>query len=1032
MRSSMLKKLLSLLVLAFSLSATVMAQGTIYGTVTDGETGESVPGASILIVELNRGDASDADGNYRITNVPAGTYTIRTSFVGYTTDTRQVTLTSGQELELNIGLAFGAVGLDELVVSGYAVTPKRELTGAISSVSSDDIQNVALQSTQALLQGRAAGVNISTTSGNPGGAFRVQIRGNGSINASSEPLYIVDGVQIELGNTSGLTSTTPLNGINPNDIASIEVLKDAAAAAIYGAQAASGVVIITTKRGRKGTSQINANYERGVRSLARNVDYIGSEEYVQYMGEAWFFNAGNTDIDDTAALQPYLDGYQNFFLGYYDTDQRPGYDPANPTLANTDWQDFIFSDGDTERFSMNVSGGNESTNYYLSGGYESTEGTAYNSDFTRLNLRTNIDHKINDKLLTAVTANISRSTQFGVCQDGNFVNCPASQAMFTPPMAFPLFANGDYSPTGGLFGRVDWNPAVIRDEVTRDAVVNQIFADASLTYLVNDWISVRGQVAVDYRNTQDEQWRSAVAAPVQGGWITFANRNVENVQARLVANGRYTFDNVHNVSGFIGTEYRNVYSETYNTRGEGISGPFFRVLNSTSTPVAAGGSNTEYVINSYFTNAKYNYDNKYFFTFTGRYDGHSRFGEDVRWAFFPSFSGAWSISEEDFFTVDFMDDLKLRAGYGVTGNSAIGNFESQSLYALAGTYQGSTGITPNQLANANLTWEEAKEINVGVDFSFLESRITGSVDLYRRDNEELLFSRPLPGDSGFGGITENIGAVRNEGLEFEISTVNYDKSDFVWSSRFNVAFIRNEVLELPNGEDIRPDDRFSSLRVGEAIGSIQVVRWAGVNPADGRPMWYDIDGNLTYTPEADDRVDYNDGVADAVGGFGNTFTYKGLSLDAFLQFSFGQWAFPGTDYYFTRTPDFLMNLVTEVNDRWRRPGDITHYPRAVESGTNFAETDNYRTQLSTATIYNTSYIRLKNVTLSYNVPSKFLNDIGVKNVRLYAAAVNLVTWTAWPWYDPEVAGSTTDIYGNQTFASYPTERQVYGGIDIGF
>ncbi len=1018
------KKLLAFFIIAVS-SAGLYAQATISGTVTDAESGETLPGVNIFIVELQRGAATDADGNYTIPNVSAGTYTVRATFVGYQEYNATITV-GNQNMDYDISLQPSVVGLDELVVSGYAVVPKRELTGSISSVNSREIENVSLQSTEGLLQGRAAGVTVTTTSGNPGGAFSVQIRGNGSINAATEPLYIIDGVQVEMSNTSNLTSTTPLNALNPADIESIEVLKDAAASAIYGAQAAAGVVIITTKRGVRGTSQIQANYERGVRSLARNVDYISSEQYLDYMGEA-LFNTGQA-----ATVQDGRDTYETFFLGYYNVAQTEGYDPSNPTLPNFDWQDFIFDEGVAEKYNMSVSGGNETTTYYLAGGFENTEGTAYNTDFTRLNLRTNIDHRINEKLSTSVRMNVSRSTQFGVCQDGNFVNCPVSQSMFTPPMATAFLANGDPNPASGLFGRLDWAPAVIRDEVDRNVTINQILADASLTYLVTDWLNVRGSLAVDYRNNQDEQYRSAIAAPVQGGWISYVNRNVENVQARLVANGARTFDEVHSVSGLVGAEYKDVYSEVYNTRGDGLAGPFFNVLNSTSTPVAAGGSNTQYVVNSYFTNLKYNFDEKYFFSFTGRYDGHSRFGADVRWAFFPSFSGAWSISSEDFFTVDFINDLKLRVGYGETGNSAIGNFQSQTLYALAGTYQGSTGITPSQLANANLTWEEAQETNIGLDFAVWESRITGSVDVYRRSNTNLLFNRPLPSDSGFGSITENIGEVQNEGLEFQINSTNVNTGDFLWSSRFNVAFQRNEIISLPDGNDISPDSQLGSLRIGKQIGLIQVPRWAGVNPADGRPMWYDADGNITYTPGTDDQVEYKDGQPDAVGGFGNTLSYKGFTLDAFFQFSFGQWAFPGTDYFFTRTPDFLMSLHEEVLDRWQQPGDITHYPYAVEGGTQYPETDDYRTQLGTQSIYNASYIRLKNVSLSYNLPADWLDELGVRNVRLYASAINLATWTKWPWYDPEVAFDPRDIFTNQTFASYPTEKQVYGGIDISF
>jgi len=1017
----MYQKLLTVLTMVLLSSQLAFAQtGAISGQVTDAENGETIPGANILITELERGAATDMDGNYVIENVPTGTYTLTATFVGYTTFRQTVQVNANQTTTINIELRVGAVGLDEVVVSGYAVTTKRELTGSITSVRAQDIQDVSLQSTEALLQGRAAGVNITTTSGNPGGAFRVNIRGNGSVNAASEPLYIIDGVQMSFAQQSSQASTSPLNALNPSDIESIEVLKDGASAAIYGAQAANGVVLITTKRGSAGSTQVTARAETGVRSLARNVDYLSSDQYVQYMGEARFLNGLVPSIEDGKEL------YDNFFLSFFGSPTEAG-----ETLANTDWQDFIFDDGVTQKYNISVSGGTQETAFFVSGGYEDTEGTAFGSDFSRLNLRSNIDHQINDKFRTSLNLNLSRSQQFGVCQDGNFINCPPSQAMFEAPMSFPFLPNGDFNPNT-RFGRSN-NPAVVRDEVERNNDVVQIISNMNLIYRANDWLTLNGLIGVDYRTTDDTQFRSAIAAPAQGGFVTFANRNVRNFNTNLVANARQTFNGVHNVSGLIGTEYRRDFSESQVTRGDGLPGPFFKVLSATATPVTAAGISTEWRLGSYFGNAKYNYDEKYFVSAVLRYDGHSRFGNDTRWGFFPSLSGAWRISEEDFFDVGAVDELKLRIGYGTTGNSAIGNFASRGLYSAAGSYQGSTGLRPTQLANVDLGWEEAEEINIGLDYELWQGRVTGSVDVYQKDNSELLFNRPLPSDSGFGSITENIGEVRNSGIEFEISTVNVNTKGFMWSSRFNIAFMNNEILSLPDGEDIRPDATFTSLIEGEPIGLIQTPRWAGVNPADGRPMWYDADGELTYTPvQADDKVNYKNGQSNSVGGFGNTFSYKGLTLDAFFQFNLGQWAFPNSDFFFTRTPDFLMNLAVEVEDRWKQPGDITHYPRAMEAGTDFLETDNYRTQLGTHAMYNASYIRLKNVSLSYSLPNAVTERIGLNNVRLFASAINLVTWTQWPWYDPEVAFSPNDIFNNLTAASYPTERQVNAGIEIRF
>ncbi len=1001
-------------------SQVALAQtGSISGTISDARSGETIPGANILIVELERGAVSDFDGNYRVSNVPVGTYTLTASFVGYRTFRQEVNVAEGQELDLDISLEVGAVGLDEVVVSGYATTTKRELTGSIARVSARDIQDVGLQNTESLLQGRAAGVNVTATSGNPGAAFRVSIRGNGSVNAATEPLYIIDGVQMAFEGQSNLTSTSPLNSLNPNDIASIEVLKDASSAAIYGSQAAAGVVIITTKRGQQGRTQVTARAETGVRSLARDVNYISTEQYIEFMGEARF-NNGRVPTQQAGE-----DFYRNFFTGFF------GEPVPGQGLANTNWQDFIFDDGVTQKYTVSISGGDETTSFFLSGGWEDTEGTAFNSDFTRLNLRSNLDQQITDRFTTSLNINLSRSTQFGVCQDGNFINCPPSQAMFEAPMSFPFLENGDFNPQT-RFGLPN-NPAVVRDEVDRDVAITQIISNVTLNYRATDWLSFNGLAGIDYRNTEDSQFRSAIAAPGQGGFVTFVNRNVQNINTNLVANARYTFNNVHNVSGLVGTEYRRVTSEFQSTRGDGFPGPFFKAISTTANPVTAAGSGTEWRRGSYFANAKYNYDEKYFVSATARFDGHSRFGSETRWGFFPSLSGAWRISEEDFFDVSFIDEVKLRAGFGTTGNAAIGNFASRGLFAATGSYQGSTGLTPDQLGNANLGWEEAKEINLGLDYELLQGRITGSIDVYQKDNEKLLFERPLPRDSGFEFINENIGVVRNQGLEFEISTVNVNKNNFVWSTRFNIAFIDNEILELPDRTDIRPDASTTALKEGKPIGLIQTPRWAGVNPADGRPMWYDGDGNITFNPvQADDAIEYKDGVANTVGGFGNTVSYKGLSLDAFFQFSLGQWALPSTDFFFTRTPDFLMNLSEEVLDRWRQPGDITHFPRAMEQGSNFAETADYRTQLGTHAFYNASYIRLKNVALSYSLPARFAQEIGLSNVRFFASATNLITWTAWPWYDPEVAFDTRDIFNNSTAASYPTERQVNAGIEIRF
>ena len=1034
----MLRKILYTAIVCLFTSASAFAQtGTLTGTVTDAESGETLPGANVLVVELTRGASTNADGEFTVENLPVGEYNIRITFVGYQNFTQVVQIQAGQETELNAEMQPGAIGLDELVVSGYGTTTKRELTGSIASVKASDFEGVPVQNTESILQGRAAGVTVTTTSGNPGGAFQVQVRGNGSINAASEPLYIVDGVQISFSQQSNLTSQSPLNSISPNDIESLEVIKGASAAAIYGSQAANGVVLITTKRGQSGATNVSYRAETGVRRATQVVDYLNREQYLDYLGEALAINAGVTPVGEDGLQQggayiPYRDAAEASMLSNWGSPTGTQANPAGDgTLADTDWQDFIYDGGVTQKHTLSVNGGNDDTRFYISGRFEQTDGHIFNSKFDAISLRSNFDHEFSDKLMATVNLNLSKTNQFGVCQDGNFINCPTSQAMFENPFTFPFYNNGEYSNRTG-FGTSN-NPAVIRDEVDRNVQVVSIISNFTVNYQFNDWLSANGTLGIDYRNTEDERYETPIANPGDGGSLSYDYRNVYNTTANATVNARYTFDEVHNVSGFVGTEYRRDYWTRVGTTGLGFPGSFFRVLNASSSPDEASGTNSEFRIGSYFANAKYNFDEKYFLSLVGRYDGHSRFGNDQRWGFFPSVSGAWRISEEDFFESGVLSELKLRAGYGVVGNAAIGDFASRGLYSALGSYSGTTALTPTQLANVNLSWEEAKEINIGVDFELYNGRISGAIDAYRRDNENLLLDRELPTESGFTGITENVGSVRNEGLELELRSVNVRQRGFSWSTRFNAGLLRNEVLDLGEDDVLNENSTFNEIRVGQAIGIIQVPNWAGVNPADGRPMWYDADGNITYTPNAnDDSEIYKDGVANLTGGFGNTFNYKGLQLDVFLQFSLGKWAFANTDYYFTRTPDFLMNLDEIVLDRWRQPGDVAYFPRAVVGGADFPETSNFRTTLGTNSIYNASYIRLKNVSLSYNLPSSITEKINLQGVRFFASGLNLATWTAWPFYDPEVADGTNDIYGNLVAASYPTGMQINGGIEIQF
>jgi TonB-linked SusC/RagA family outer membrane protein len=996
--------------------------GSIEGTVTDNNE-ESIPGVNVLLVETSQGAATDADGNYSITGVEPGTYTLRVTFVGYQTSNQQVTITAGETLQKDVSLSTGSLDLEEVVVTGYGTQQKRELTGSISNVGSDDIENIPVQNTEALLQGRASGMTVNTTSGNPGGGFSVNIRGRGSINAGSEPLYIVDGVQMSFAEQSGQTDRSPLNAINPDDIESIEVLKDAAAAAIYGSQAANGVVLITTKSGESGDTQISASIERGVRSNANEIDFMNIEDWYNYNVESIQNNPayGASTFEEAASVwgSSFLPGYGYSADATVQEMQQKG----------TDWVDFATGQGVSQKYNMSVSGGDEQTAFYISGRYEDTEGTVLDNTYQNMGLRVNLDHEVSSRLDTRVKFNVSSEKQVGICQDGNFVNCPVTASYFEPPVTYPYLDNGEYNPNTA-FGLTN-NIAVLKNEVNRPVNTLQLIGNVGATYTLTDWMDITGSAGIDYRNTDDKRFDSIVANPSENGAVSQTDIKVANFNASLVANLAKTFNEVHNVSGLVGTEYRREKVDVVSARGTSLPAGF-DVLNATANPNSASGFVTEYRLGSYFANAKYNFDERYYVQLTGRYDGSSRFGVDNRWGFFPSGSVAWRISEEDFFNASFINELKLRASYGITGNSDIGNFPSRALYDLSGTYNGVRGLAPGQLPNNQLTWEESEEINVGVDFELFESRLSGSIDAYSKDNNELLLNQPLPVDNGYSSIMDNVGSIRNQGLELSLESYNISTDDFTWTTRFNISIARNEVLELSEGQDQINNGFSNTIAVGHPLGVFRYVEYAGVNPADGRPFWYNAEGNLTYQPTEADRKFMDSGHEDVYGGFGNRFSYKGVTLDVFFQYSYGATAFDQSAWYFARSANQGGSIYEYVNDRWQQPGDVTYMPKAYW-GNIYPGTADFRTQPGNNMTDDASYIRLKNVSLSYNLPTSVTEKVGLGNVRIFATGVNLLTWTQWPGFDPEAIGEDFDnSFGNTTAGSYPTARQVNAGIEIDF
>jgi TonB-linked SusC/RagA family outer membrane protein len=998
----MLKRLLVTLTLGAVLAPAAVAQtGSLTGTVIDAETEETIPGVNVKIAGLQRGAATDANGAYTIQDIPVGEYTLRASFVGYQSFETEITIEANSQQTQNIRLQYGAVGLDEVVVTGYGQQQTAgEVSGSIARVGTEDIENVPVQSTEGLLQGRAAGVTVSTTSGNPGGGFSVDIRGRGSINAGSRPLYIVDGVQVSFSQNSELSDRSPLNAINPDDIESIEVLKDAAAASIYGAQAANGVVLITTKSGREGDTQVSVNFEGGARYQSQRFDMMNRDEYLDFQVDAF----GEESV-------------RNGILPAY------GYDPNTPfsELRDFEWQDWLFEPGSHTEMSFTASGGDEDTQFYLSGNWTDTGGALQSESvgYNQYNFRANLNQRFTDDLTVDTRVTLNNEDSENVCQDGFFINCPFYQSVGEePPISYPYLNNGEYNPNTEQSSTT--NPALFLNEETREVTTTQIIVNLSPEYTITQWLTARGKLGVDWQQQKENDYESPTRAPSEGGTLSRRFATTTNLTGNLRLDADYTFGDSHNVSGIVGSEYRREHEAEDETGVQGFNNRLLRVPAAASETSFFQGFNTEYRILSYFGRANYNYGDRYIANLTARYDGTSRFGADRRWGFFPSGSVAWRLSEEDFFTVGAVDDLKVRLSYGVTGNSDIGNFAARGLFDASGSYDGQVGIRPDQLANQRLTWEENREINFGVDWSMWGGRFTGNADLYRSISDELLLDRPLPQSSGYNSITENVGQVQNRGVEFSVRTVNVQTESLRWSTRFNMGVTQNEVKDLNEGADALNSGETLPVAVGQPIEAWRVPVWAGVNPADGRPMYYDEDGNLTYETSLADRQFLDGAEEDVSGGFGTRLSYGGLSLDVFFDFQYGATSLPFTQT--TWSIPFGEGVHREFHtDRWREPGDVEEWPRAEPFGS-FDNADGYGWPGS-QWLRSSNYVRLKNATLSYNLPSSVLDAIGLSGARVYTSGVNLITWTSYLGLDPEVEDEFEE-------SSYPAEQQINFGIEL--
>lgn len=1021
-----MRKYLLLIMISF-VSMQLFGQGrTITGKITDADNGEYMPGVTILLEGTQNGTISDFDGKYNI-NVPESGGTLVFSFVGY--ETQKITL--GEKNVVYVSLKMSQEILEEVVVVGYGTEVKTKVTGSISEIKSDEIALTPVSTVEQTLQGRAAGLFIESNNGKVGGDVKIRIRGSSSINASNQPLIIVDGIPI---NTVAINDyfnvyLNPLNDLDFNDIASVEVLKDASASAIYGSRAANGVLIITTKRGKEGKAKITLDYQQGYSEPTRLREFLNAEEYIDYFTQA-AINAGEYDFANglsgyatvEEAVEDYIGDVEKKF------DRLAGHTDWRTDYANTDWQSLAFQKAISSMLDLSISGGTEKMQYFTSVGYSYQDGIMLGNHGDRFNILNNIDAQLTEKLKMSLNLNLSRSINNDIPDDNSF-STPL-QMVAQAPITPPTDTTGEYYNTPTT---LYYNPLIEKDNVFFESTTFRTLSNIAAEYQLIPSLAIRGEFGGDITNHYQERFygsKSEVGLSV-GGYATNYNATVQYLNTKLLL----LFDKQiekHSIGATGGMEY-NRYDDNYNyVEGQGFPNDKLQTLASAAEIVAGTSVDSYYRFLSYFARATYDYDTRYLLNITVRADGSSRFGEENRYGVFPSASVGWVMSNEAFLKGSKkVSLLKLRASYGLTGNAGIGNFDYKGLYGI-GSYAGTSSIYPSTIANPALTWEKTAQLDIGFDFGFYNDRISGELDYYIKNTTDLLLDVPVPATTGYALQTQNVGSLENKGYEIVINTQNF-VGDFSWSTSFNFSVNKNKILELAEGQeliDLGGSDFMNVIMIGQPLGVFYGAEYAGVDPDNGDGLFYvnETEGSDETTTDFNlaNYVVIGDPNPDFISGITNNFAYKNISLDVTLQSVYGNDVNLQGDYWMSSNASQYDNQTIDQLDAWQNPGDETDIP---ENRLLFANGTEAR---SSRYLSDASYLRVKTVTLSFTFPKRLTEKMNMSSLRLYTSAYNLFTFTNYTGWDPEVSTDsfTDNVYYGLDFYSAPQPKTVVFGVSI--
>lgn len=1014
------RSLVGILTLLLCLPVFSWAQSkTVTGKITDASNGTPVAGASVTAKGSKVGTSSKENGSFSLT-IPAATTTLTISGVGF--QTQDVPIAGDVII---VSLKATSSNLNEVVVIGYGTQRRRDVTGAITKVSAEKITSIAAPSFEAALQGKAPGVQVIQGSGLAGSGSVIRIRGIASISAGGDPLYVVDGIPIIsdvfLRTNSGGMNQNPLAAINPNDIESIEILKDAAATGIYGSRGSNGVILITTKRGKSGKPSFNYNNKIGISTYANKPDFLSGPEWLQLRQEAWE-NDGNT------GKAPLPGG-----LSWEQAEKN-----------NTDWWDALTRTGFINEHSLSMTQGNKLVKSFVGATYSENQSYLKNNSYVRVGLRTNFDFTITPKFKASLSAAYNRGINKRV---------PAAwagglgDAMSTALPIYPIYNDDKTWFTGGA------NPVRRLNETTWRNNDHRLIGGLLLDYEVIKDLNIRVNGSYDYLNGIDDQWESA-------NWINrtdvpgIAKRSPyrgKNWVATATATYNWTYKDDHRFNFLAGAEFQEkkfenrIYVEKYTDQ------PFYKnrslykhaldSLKDLGVALTTPSGNPE-TFASVFGRINYIYKERYALQVSARRDGSSKFGPNNKYGFFPSVSAGWTISQEDFMQdYKWINFLKLRASLGLTGNSNIdASLYKATLSQGTNQYNGLSTLYPVNVGNPDLHWEETTNFDIGLEFAVYNNRITGEVAYYNKKTTDLLLGTAVSPSTSFGNQMRNIDGseIVNQGIEVSLNVKLIDDKDLKLSVGGNIAKNYNELISLGGLSADAAGGGSNDTRVvtGYPVGTNYLVRYYGVDPNDGLPIWYDKSGKLTKTFSLDNRMPVGSVIPDWIGGVNHNLSYKGFDFSSLWTFTIGGNIYDGSA---KRQAGIVTDWVMrrDLLDRWREQGDVTQFPRLTMNTGTYAGLSSEWQYNSTMFLYDASYLRLRELSVGYRFAPQMLERLHVKGARVFVTGMNLLTFTKYPGGDPEIARdfeNVTDrnLSPNITYLTPPQQKSWVIGLNVTF